>query len=292
VLGLVRQGGEGFGAPERRLAAALAAHAGAQLESALLYQERLSRTRLELEFELARTVQAGLTPALPLGYPDIDLFAESRAASEVGGDFFDFALEDRERLVCTFGDVAGKGVPAALLVGMTRSTIRAAARGHPWASLTAVLRRANAQLYRDFSQLGLFATVVLARFESTARRLVVANAGHSPLIYRPAGGRARIVQAEALPIGVLPDWDGLDVELRLEAGDVLIAATDGFSEATDAEGELFGQDRLLELADRLPDHGAAEMAAELFDATDAFGGSAAVSDDRTLLIIRGVANIR
>jgi sigma-B regulation protein RsbU (phosphoserine phosphatase) len=290
ALGLVRQPGEGFGAPDRRLAAALAAHAGAQLESALLYQERLSRTRQELEFELARTVQAGLTPALPLGYPDIDLFAESRTASEVGGDFFDFALEDRERLVCTFGDVAGKGVPAALLVGMTRSTIRAAARGHPWASLTAVLRRANAQLYRDFSQLGLFATVFLARFESTARRLIVANAGHSPVIYRPAGGRARIVEADALPIGVLPDWDGLDVELRLGPGDVLIAATDGFSEATDANGELFGHDRLLELADRLPDHGAADIAAKFFDATDAFGGSAAVSDDRTLLIIRGVGN--
>ena len=108
------------------------------------------------------------------------------------------------------------------------------------------------------------------------------------MIYRPVGGPARIVRADGVPIGVLPDWEGLDVELRLGPGDVLIAATDGFSEATDADGELFGQDRLLELADRLPDHGAAEMAAEFFDTTDAFGGSAAVSDDRTLLIIRGV----
>src|ERR1700730_1717351 len=288
ALGLVRQARENFGAPDRRLMAGLAGHAGAQLESALMYQERLSHTRLELEFELARTVQAGLTPPLPLGYPDIDLFAESRAASEVGGDFFDFALEDRERLVCTFGDVAGKGAPAALLVGMTRSTIRAAARGHPWASPAAVLRRANAQLYRDFSQLGLFATVVLARFESTAQRFIVANAGHSPVIYRPAGGSARVVQADAVPIGVLPDWDGPDVDLRLGPGDLLIAATDGFSEATDADGELFGRDRLLELADRLPARSAAEIAAEFFAATDAFGRNGALSDDRTLLIVRGV----
>jgi sigma-B regulation protein RsbU (phosphoserine phosphatase) len=289
ALGLVRPRGETFGAPARRLAAALAAHAGSQLENVLLYQDRLSQARIELEFSLARGVQAGLTPALPDGYPDLDLFAESRPASEVGGDFYDFAVRERQRLVCTLGDVAGKGVSAALLVAMTRSTIRVAARVHPWASPAAVLKRANSDLYSDFSRLGFFATVFLTRFDSAASRLTVANAGHSPVIYRPAGGPARLLDADGLPLGILPEWEGGDSELRLGPGDLLIAATDGFNEAMDdARSELFGLDRLLALADELADRDAAQMASGLFQATDSFAGTDGAADDRTLLILRGV----
>jgi sigma-B regulation protein RsbU (phosphoserine phosphatase) len=289
ALGLVRSREETFGAPARKLAAALAAHAGSQLENVLVYQDRLSQARIELEFSLARGVQAGLTPALPDGYPDLDLFAESRPASEVGGDFYDFAVREHQRLVCTLGDVAGKGVSAALLVGMTRSTIRVGARVHPWASPAAVLRRANSDLYADFSQLGYFATVFAARFDSIASRVTVANAGHSPVIYRPAGGPARMLYADGMPLGILPEWEGTDCELHLGPNDLLIAATDGFSEAMDGAGsQLFGLERLLALTDELADRDAAMVGAELFRATDVFSGAGSVSDDRTLLVLRGV----
>ena len=193
VIGLVRDAGASFTAPEQKLMAAIAAYGGAQLEGVLLHQETLRRARVELEFELARSIQADLSAAVPAGHPGVDVYAESRAAHVVGGDFFDFAPRSEERLVCLLGDVAGKGIPAALLVAMTRSIIRTASRKMEGSAPGLVLGQANADLYQDFSKLSRFATVFLACFEYPARRVVMASAGHSPVIYRPADGRAELV---------------------------------------------------------------------------------------------------
>jgi sigma-B regulation protein RsbU (phosphoserine phosphatase) len=128
----------------------------------------------------------------------------------------------------------------------------------------------------------------LCCFEPEKRRLVFANAGHSPVIYRPTRGRARFLQADECPLGVRPDWRGADSGLRFAPGDLLVAATDGFSEAYDERtGELFGYRRLLDFAERTAGLSAADIAAALFQATDDFGGAAA--DDRTLVIVRGLA---
>jgi sigma-B regulation protein RsbU (phosphoserine phosphatase) len=288
VLGLLRDSASGFTAPEQKMMGAIAAYGGAQLEGVLLHQDSLRRTRFELEFELARSIQADLSPALPSGHPGVDVYAESRAAHVVGGDFFDFAVGDDDRLVCLLGDVAGKGIPAALLVAMTRAIMRAASREMAGSAPGIVLKHANADLYQDFSHLGRFATVLLACFEPTTGRVVAANAGHSPVVYRPAEGPARLVHANAVPIGVLPEWDATDSALRLAPGDLLVVATDGFSETEDPRtGELFGYDRLLELVDRVAAQDAAGIGAALFQATDAFSSGAEADDDKTVLILRG-----
>jgi phosphoserine phosphatase RsbU/P len=291
VLGLLRDLGSSFTAPEQKMMGAIAAYGGAQLEGVLLHQDSLRRTRFELEFELARSIQADLSPALPAGHPGVDVYAESRSAHVVGGDFFDFAVGDDDRLVCLLGDVAGKGIPAALLVAMTRAIMRTASREMVGSSPGIVLKHANADLYQDFSHLGRFATVLLACFEPTTGRIVAANAGHSPVVYRPAEGQARLVHANAVPIGVLPEWDAADSALRLAPGDLLVVATDGFSETEDpVTGELFGYDRLLELVDRVAAQDAAGIGAALFQATDAFSSGAEADDDKTVLILQGVGS--
>jgi len=289
VIGLVRDAGASFTAPEQKLMAAIAAYGGAQLEGVLLHQETLRRARVELEFELARSIQADLSAAVPAGHPGVDVYAESRAAHVVGGDFFDFAPRSEERLVCLLGDVAGKGIPAALLVAMTRSIIRTASRKMEGSAPGLVLGQANADLYQDFSKLSRFATVFLACFEYPARRVVMASAGHSPVIYRPADGRAELVYPTAVPIGVLPHWQAADADLRLAPGDLLVVATDGFTEAEDPRtGQLFGYDRLIELIEEVATRNAADIAAALFWATDAFSSGPEADDDRTVLILRGV----
>src|SRR5439155_13787711 len=162
ILGLVRDPEASFTAPEQKLMGAIAAYGGAQLEGVLLHQETLHRARVELEFELARSIQADLSPAVPSGHPGVDVYAESRAAHVVGGDFFDFARGTRDRLVCLLGDVAGKGIPAALLVAMTRGIIRTVSHDMEASAPGAVLKQANADLYQDFSKLSRFATVFIA----------------------------------------------------------------------------------------------------------------------------------
>jgi len=108
VLGLVRESAASFTAPEQKLMAAIAAYGGAQLEGVLLHQESLLKARVELEFELARSIQSDLSPAVPSGHPGVDVYAVSRPAHDVGGDFFDFTWGDDGRLVSMLGDVAGK----------------------------------------------------------------------------------------------------------------------------------------------------------------------------------------
>jgi sigma-B regulation protein RsbU (phosphoserine phosphatase) len=243
---------------------------------------------VELEFELARSIQSDLSPAVPVGQPGVDVYAEARAAHVVGGDFFDFAL-GQNRLACLLGDVAGKGIPAALLVAMTRAIIRTASREMKGSTPGMVLKQANADLYQDFSKLSRFATVFLACFEPMNRRVVAASAGHSPVIYRAADGKAHLVYPSAVPIGVLPHWEAADMSLRLGPGDLLVAATDGFTEAEDPRtGELFGYERLLGLVDEVSARNAADIAAALFWATDAFSSGPVADDDRTVLVLRGV----
>jgi sigma-B regulation protein RsbU (phosphoserine phosphatase) len=287
VLGLVAAPGADFDMPKQKLATALAALAGAQLEGVLLHHETLSRTRLELEFELARRVQAGLTPAGPAGVPGLDVFAESRPARAVGGDFFDFHAREDGRLICVLGDVAGHGVPAALLVAMARASIRTASRDAA-SEPVAVLGAANAELGEDFGRLGLFATVFMACVDPRNASLVLANAGHSPVIYLPAGGKARMIRSEAPPIGILPEWGHERRSLRLGRDDLLVVATDGFSEAERRDtGELFGYERLLELTERSAGLSAAGVAAAFFQAAEEFSPGEA-GDDRTVLVLRGV----
>jgi sigma-B regulation protein RsbU (phosphoserine phosphatase) len=152
-----------------------------------------------------------------------------------------------------------------------------------------VLTQANTDLYHDFSQLSRFATVFLTCFDMTTRQAVVANAGHSPVIYRPAEGGPSLVHSTDVPIGVLRHSGALDSTLRLGPGDLLVAATDGFTEAEDRRtGELYGYDRLLGLVDQMAERDAADIAAALFHATDAFGSWGEASDDRTVLVLRGV----
>jgi sigma-B regulation protein RsbU (phosphoserine phosphatase) len=292
VLGLVRDSPAGFGAPEQKLATAIADQASGQIDGVLLHQEVLRQTRFQLEYELARYVQAGLVADVPTGVPGLDVHAESRPASEVGGDFFDFTLPEGGGMVGMLGDVAGKGIQAALLVGMTRAAMRTAARSDPEASPSAVLRGANTDLYRDLSRLGLFATVSIARFEPGGRRLTLGNAGHSPVIHVPAGGRPCLVKAQAPPLGVVVGWDGTDTELSFGPDDLLVVATDGFSEAVAPRtGELFGYDRLLDLASRSVGRPAADVAAAFFRANEdfEFGAANGPADDRSLLVLRGVS---
>jgi sigma-B regulation protein RsbU (phosphoserine phosphatase) len=286
LLVLLRDAGTRFMTPDEKLAAAIAGHAGSHLDGVLLHQESLHQARMELEFDLARAVQLGLTPPLPVGYPGLDVYAESRPASIVGGDFYDFAAAPGDRLLCTLGDVAGHGIPAAMLVAMTRAAVRGAVRSAAGASPAGILERANADLQQDYGRLGLFATVLLSRLDAASGLLTVANAGHSPVIYRPAQGGARLVRADAPPLGVLDEWPGHDLDLRLESGDTLIAATDGFSEAENGRtGEMFGYDRLLRLAERTAGLRAAEIGRAFFAEVDDFSAGGTATDDQTLLVV-------
>jgi len=116
-----------------------------------------------------------------------------------------------------------------------------------------------------------------------------ANAGHSPVIYRPAAGAATMLLADSTAIGIFPVSSCENQEIALRPGDLLIVATDGFSDARNPDDEMFGHERLLDLVDTLAQQSSQDIADGLFTAVDRFKADCPQEDDQTLVVIKGVA---
>jgi phosphoserine phosphatase RsbU/P len=288
ALGLVNKGNGDFTSPDMKLARAIVEHAGAQIENLMLYQEHLEQTRLQTEMQLAQSVQLNLLPQLPPGILGLDLWAASRPASRVGGDFYDFIMRPDQSLTFTVGDVSGKGMPAALLMAMTRTVIRNKAKSVPAPTPEMVMGLSNEELYHDFTEVSMFATVFVGQYEPDSRELLYANAGHSPVVYCPAGGGARLLRADGTAMGILPKSLSADQRLLIEPGDVLVVGTDGLSEAHNANDEMFGYDRLLEVVESLAVRPAQAIADGLYQTVNNFSAGQPQDDDQTLVVLKGV----
>ncbi|MCA9972062.1 MAG: PP2C family protein-serine/threonine phosphatase [Anaerolineales bacterium] len=277
-----------FQSPDLKLMRAIAEQAGAQIENALLLHESVNQARLQTEMQLAQEVQLQLLPRQAPRIPGLDLYAASLPALQVGGDFYDFIAEPQRPFTFTVGDVSGKGVSSALLMTMIRTVIRGAARFDTTPSPQAILDRANRHLYDDFTEVMMFATVFVAQYDPRARRLTYANAGHSPVIHCPAGRGATLLEADGTAVGVLPDNLAQNQHLAFGPGDVLVVATDGFSEARHPDGTLFGYDRLLRLVRDNAARPAADIAAALYTAVSDFATGHPQDDDQTLIVVKGI----
>lgn len=288
-LGLINKPGTGFTAPNIKLARAIVEHASAHIEHVLLHLDAVEQTRLQTEFDLARRVQLRLLPQQLPRVDRLDIFACSRPALQVGGDFYDFVAQPDRPFIFSVADVTGKGMAAALLMTMTRTAIHSKACFMPKPTPEIVMKNSNEDLYEDFIQVGMFATAFIGQYQPHAQKLLYANAGHSPVIYRPVGGSARLLEADSTPIGVLPVSLCKNHQISLGPGDLLIVATDGFSEARNPDDEMFGYERLLDLADRFAERSAHSIAEALFEAVDLFGIGCPQDDDQTLVVIKGVA---
>jgi sigma-B regulation protein RsbU (phosphoserine phosphatase) len=286
-LGLMNKSG-GFNSPDIKLARTICDQVGAQIDNALLYQESLAQARLQTEMDLAHNVQVNL---LPKGSPTVlglDLYASSLPASSVGGDFYDFFHRAGEPFLFTVGDVTGKGIPAALLMAMTRTVFRSQARSIESPTPADVLGALNDDLYDDFTEVGMFATVFIGQYDHREGLMYYANAGHSPVIYCPVAGSAHLLEADGTAIGVLPTSLCENQVISFGPGDILVVATDGFSEERDPYNQMFGYERLLSLVELLAEEPAARIASGLYEALNQFGAGRPRDDDQTLIVVKGV----
>ena len=288
-LGLVNRTG-GFDAPAIKLIRAIADQASAQIERMLLYQEMFDQAKLRTEMELARRVQSDLLPRQLPTVAGLDIYANSRPAYQVGGDFFDFIVGEGRPFLFSLGDVTGKGLSAALLMTMTRTAIHSKAQFMPYPTPEAVMRQSNEDLYNDFTRVGVFATAFVGQYEPGSQKMMYANAGHAPVIYRPFDGEPVLLRADSTAIGILPVSHCRNQTIAMRPGDCLIVATDGFSDARNSADETFDIDRLLGLVDRLAHHNAREIAEAMFETVDRFGGGRNQDDDQTLVVIKGASS--
>lgn len=292
AIGLVNKVDGAFETPVIKLLQVVAQYAESQIGNALLHELQMeqtrAQTRLQTEMDLARDVQMNLMPQQLPKVAGLDLAAATRPAFSVGGDFYDCLVEADGSLYFTLGDVSGKGMSAALLMAMTRTTMRTAVRLLTNSSPQAILDRTNEALYDDFTEVGMFATVFVGSWNPHTEQLSYANAGHVPVIHRPVGGSAYLMEVTGTALSVLPENTAVDATIPFGEGDLLIAASDGLNEASNQSGEMFNYDRLISLVDRLADKPAAEIVHNLYAVVSEFSQGLAQEDDQTIFVIKGI----
>jgi sigma-B regulation protein RsbU (phosphoserine phosphatase) len=277
-----------FTAPDMKLVRAICDQIGGQIEHVLLYQEKLQQMRLQTEMQLAKDVQLNLLPQRLPHVRGLDISAGSLPALEVGGDFYDFFERPGESLILTAGDVSGKGMSAALLMATTRTLMQSKARSLHRPTPLDILGATNDEAYDDFTRVGMFATAFVGQYDPMERLLYYANAGHSPVVYCPAGGTPFMLEADGPPIGVMPNCMCENHVVEFQTGDLLVVATDGFSEAHDSAGNMLGQEGFLNMILSLAEHSAHEIVSELFSLTARFSSGQGQVDDQTVIVVKGL----
>ncbi len=212
----------------------VAAQASVALENARLHEDQLTRERYERDLALAREVQRGF---LPTGYPNVagyEFFAHYEAAQEVGGDYYDFLSLPPQRLAIMLGDVAGKGVPAALLMAKISSDARTCMLTEPGPA--EAITKLNTLLHQS-AHTDRFVTLVAALLDPRQHAVTLVNAGHlAPLIYRRSAARCEVgipADITGLPIGVGDGERYASYQVRLEPGDSVLLFSDGVTDAMD-----------------------------------------------------------
>lgn len=285
AVGLFNKTGN-FTTPDIKLAKAIAGHIGAQLENALLHKEAVERARLETEMDIARQVQMAILPQDIPQVKGVDVFATSTPALEVGGDFFDVIDRSEESLVFAVGDVTGKGMPAALLMSMTHTIIKSASRNMPFTQPHQVLDRLNHDMAADFANVGMFTTVMLGMVDCASCKLHYSNAGQSPIYYVPAKDEPILLEAQDIPVGILDTVTYTSQSLSLAHGDLFIAASDGFPESRNPEGEMYGYERMETVLSESRHLSARQIAEALLADVNTFCGTHPQEDDRTLVVLK------
>lgn len=233
------------------------------------------------EIQIAREVQLALLPRDSPQIPGWSAWCYSRPANDVGGDLVDYIELDGFRHGILLGDVAGKGLGAALLSAKLQATLRALVPDS--ASLDELAARVSSIFYRDGLE-NRFATLFYAEVEHNSGSLRYLNAGHNPafLIRRTS---VETLDASSVPLGMFPGAAYTEEGLSLAPGDLLLAYSDGLTEACNERGEEFGVERLRGLLTELRGIPPEDVGARILKEADRFLGDARPGDDLSLVVI-------
>lgn len=276
-----REKGQLLSSSTRAALETVAVEAASAIESARLYREATEKARLERELQLAAEIQRALLPEALQSGPHFDVAAASLPCRSIGGDFFDYFNLPDGHFAFTLGDVAGKGPPAALLTAMIQGAF--AAQVTSVSSPAALMAHVNRTLIRRAIQ-SRFATVIYGILAPDGR-LTYSNAGHNPPVLLSRNGVKRL-ETGGLILGLFPQATYEEETLELEDGDRLIVFSDGVTEAVNAAGDEFGEERLLPFLQSQRECTPEAMLDQLLAKVREFAASAAQNDDVTALVLK------
>ena len=265
-----------------------------RLVSALLFLLLLSleladKVIMKRDLEIAREIQTWLVPSAPPAIPNADIAFWTRPQNSVAGDYYDAFCplqsgEQSGKLMLVMADVAGKSVPAALLMATLQASLRTLASEAP--PLSQLAERLNR--YASAHSLGgqRFTTAVIAEYAPATRELSYVNAGHNAPIVRHANGDTDRLESSALPFGITPDATFSSTAIQLQPGDTLVLFTDGVVEAFNASGEEYSDARWVNVIRSLPKLSAQGALQYLMKTVEDFVGATRQSDDITCLVLQ------
>jgi serine phosphatase RsbU (regulator of sigma subunit) len=267
----------------------------ARLKAALERGHRAEQREMEREVEIAQAVQLRLFPQTAPSASGLDCHGLCRPVRGVAGDYYDFLQLGPGKLGIAVGDVAGKGISAALLMASLQASLRSYASVSR-DGMAAVTREMNGQLFA-LTEPTRFATLFWGIYDERRRTLTYVDAGHDPpFLLRSAFGGSPAAARNAtgverlglggLPLGAFPGSDYRETEVTLQAGDVIAIYTDGITETTNAAEEEFGEERLERLLRENSHRSAAELCRVILESVDGFRADRLQHDDMTLLIAR------
>jgi uncharacterized membrane protein YcgQ (UPF0703/DUF1980 family) len=243
--------------------------------------------RIDKELEFARIIQMSALPNTFPPFPDhkeLDIFASMNAAKEVGGDFYDFYMVDDSKLAFIIADVSGKGIPAAMFMMTSKTLIKSlATEGN---DIATVITAANSKLCEN-NEANMFITAFMGCLDLKTGKLEYVSAGHNPpLIKHGDGSFEYLPKSKTIVLAAMDGYPYRAQEMQLEPGDMIYTYTDGVTEATDSNNELYGEPRLKDALNAKSWDNMEELCKGIKKDVDEFVGDAPQFDDITMLAIR------
>ncbi|MDF7801137.1 SpoIIE family protein phosphatase [Pontiellaceae bacterium B1224] len=289
VMTLVnRTNGGQFSLPDLNLAQALAAQASVPIHYAGLQETLEEKRELDRGMQIAQQIQHSLLPQKLPTFGNIEVAAFNHPAMDIGGDYYDLIHIDEKHIGLAIADVSGKGIGGALMMSVCRSVLRANAENvyNPSTMLTSMNKTLSSNLAED-----MFITMLYMVLNLDTHQLSYARAGHeAPIIIRKNESEAEVVETAGIAIGLVDnDTFAAVIETcntNLHTGDLLVAYTDGISEAMNSAHEEWGIDNLIECVERMADASAPDLLDNIREHVLSFTGSARQYDDMTMLALK------
>ena len=287
VIGLIYldslQRSHSFGEEDLRVLTALANVAAAKIENVRLLEESMEMRRLEEDMRMAADIQRGLLPDRAPDVPGYGLVGMNQPCRTVGGDYYDFGVEEG-RLLMALGDVSGKGTGAALLM----TVLRAAVRGH-WTDghMSEAVARINRTVCQNVPT-NKYVTFFMATLDPASGRIEYVNAGHNPPLLVRADGTVEKLEEGGMVLGMFEGVPYADGQAELRAGDTLLVFSDGVTETWSAvDDDLeFGEEGLMRVAVDGRTLDAAGLRDRILGELETFAAGAKATDDRTLIVLK------
>ena len=270
---------------------------GGLLMFVVLLLELADRVVMKRDLEIAKDIQAWLLPGAPLQIPGYQIAYATRPANTVAGDYYDVILrpgqrssegrsgdQREDRILFVVADVAGKSIPAAMLMATFQASLRTLSTSG--ATLTELLAALNHYACSNSAGGNRFTTAFLAELDATTGDVVYINAGHNAPILRKKSGLVERLEVGGIPIGILAEAPYQVGTTRLEPGDWLVIFTDGVVEAVNEKDAEYGEAALLRLVDRESGSAPAELLRSLLAELDRYVGNTPQHDDITCLLLK------